>query len=435
MNSSQVFAIILASYPLGVLMATYLPRADIGFSVGSKWIGFSLNPGPFSVKEQTLIIIAASTAIYPAYAIDILAIQRLYFGQNQDPLKPDPHGMNMGWTGGLLLLLTTQCIGFGLAGLFRNWLVYPAHMWWPVNLVISNLLHTFHGKETSFITQKRLGLFKWVVLGITIYQFFPGFIAPVLQSVAFLCLAAGGPSGKLGNQALFPKTASPVDPRPMISQMGSGLRGGGILSLSLSWESIGSLSPMYTPLWAQLNYLFANYAFTWLIIPLLFKSNFWNAQLYPMYSTEAFTTNGTYYNITQVLAPDSFSVDPQKYEDYSPLRLSPFWALTYGCSFATITATITHVLLFHGAEIWKNFNSHSPDIHTRMMQKYREVPYGWYLMLLFSMLGLGMFTVEHWYNELQLKVRLSHLYLLMLYSGGVFYRPSQSDPFSFFRLA
>lgn len=49
----------------------------------------------------------SSSGASSAYAADILAIMDLYF---DTPLSPLPS---------ILLLLTTQCIGFGLAGMQR----------------------------------------------------------------------------------------------------------------------------------------------------------------------------------------------------------------------------------------------------------------------------------------------------------------------------
>jgi hypothetical protein len=202
-------------------------------------------------------------------------------------------------------------------------------------------------------------------------------------------------------------TFSPIDPRPFLSQLGSGLNGGGIGSLSFSWESIGSLAPLYTPFWAQLNYLFANYAFTWVIVPILFQYNFWDAQKFPAFSTDAFTVDGNYYDISAVVN-DNFRFNSTKYDAYSPLRLSPFWALSYGCSFAAITASIMHVIVYHGNEIGYNLKDSTEDIHTKIMRKYKSVPIFWYLLLLAAALGLGMFTVESWHTELQLKVYISN---------------------------
>ncbi|RKO90452.1 OPT oligopeptide transporter protein-domain-containing protein, partial [Blyttiomyces helicus] len=141
------FSIILMTYPCGVLLAKILPDwrigfhwpADVIFARGT-FIGGSLNPGPYNIKEHTLIVVAASTNNGNAYATDILAIQRLFYGPNQNP-------NDVGWCAALLLILTTQCVGYGFAGLCRTWLVNPAAMWWPSNVVLGNILHVFHAKS------------------------------------------------------------------------------------------------------------------------------------------------------------------------------------------------------------------------------------------------------------------------------------------------
>ena len=51
----------LLSYPMGIIMATVLPSKE--FRIGT--YAFSLNPGPFSIKEHVLItIIAAAGGIF-----------------------------------------------------------------------------------------------------------------------------------------------------------------------------------------------------------------------------------------------------------------------------------------------------------------------------------------------------------------------------------
>ena len=386
---------------MGKALEYILPSKSIGFYVMDRFFGFHLNPGPFNFKEHTAIIMTAAAAIDPAYSIEFLSIQRLFFG---DQTRGVDGGIDMGWIGSLLLILSTQLIGFGLVGFFKTVLVDPSYCWWPVNLISSNLLYSCHGSETSRITHKRMIMFKLVLVMAILYQFLPGILMPVLQSVAFVCLFSGGPLGNLGNINLHMPSSSPVDSRPFLSQLGSGLNGGGVGSVSFSWESIGILAPLYTPLWAQMNYLFANYAFTWLIIPLLFQQNFWNAQMFPMYSTDGFNTNGTYYDISKVLDKD-YRLNETEYASYSPLWLSPFWALSYGCSFAAMTATVIHVLLYHGFEIKENlYKETSDDIHTRMMRKYKSIPMMWFIFLLSFSLGLGILTVEYWKNEMQLKV-------------------------------
>ena len=44
-------------------------------------------------------------------------------------------------------MLATQLTGFGLAGLCRRFLVWPASMVWPQNLVACTLLNTLHAED------------------------------------------------------------------------------------------------------------------------------------------------------------------------------------------------------------------------------------------------------------------------------------------------
>jgi hypothetical protein len=50
----------LLSYPIGILLASILPKKYIG--IGK--FGFSLNPGPFSIKEHVLISIMGSAGSF-----------------------------------------------------------------------------------------------------------------------------------------------------------------------------------------------------------------------------------------------------------------------------------------------------------------------------------------------------------------------------------
>lgn len=61
---------------------------------------FSLNPGPFSKKEHLLTSILAGSGSSAAYAGEIISVQDLYYHTD------------LGLIGSLLLLLSTQLIGF-----------------------------------------------------------------------------------------------------------------------------------------------------------------------------------------------------------------------------------------------------------------------------------------------------------------------------------
>lgn len=75
----------------------------------------------------------------------------------------------------ITLILATQLTGFGLAGLCRRLLVYPASMVWPQNLVACTLLNTLHAEEDATsggITRYRF--FMWGVAGAFVFFFLPG---------------------------------------------------------------------------------------------------------------------------------------------------------------------------------------------------------------------------------------------------------------------
>ncbi|KAK8450914.1 hypothetical protein SEVIR_6G121300v4 [Setaria viridis] len=116
----------IASLPIGRLMASTLPEQPIRVPLtGGRWY-FSLNPGPFSLKEHCLITIFAGAGSSTVYALNIIAIVKVFYKRQINPYAA------------MLLAQTTQLLGYGWAGLFRKFLVDSAYMWWPINLVQSN---------------------------------------------------------------------------------------------------------------------------------------------------------------------------------------------------------------------------------------------------------------------------------------------------------
>jgi hypothetical protein len=70
---------------------------------------------------------------------------------------------------------------------------------------------------------------------------------------------------------------------------------------------------------------------------------------------------------------------------------STTFALAYGASFAAISSLIVYTYLHNGKTIWRQYRNSSlekPDIHMKLMRKYKEAPTWWY-MSLFSIVSLG----------------------------------------------
>lgn len=110
------YLIQFLAYPCGLLMAKLLPTARVPLGR----LSFTLNPGPFNQKEHMLITIMANVAFggfngtaYVTYILQVLRLPQYY---NDQTLVN-----NAGWQ--ITIVLATQLIGYGTAGLARRFLV------------------------------------------------------------------------------------------------------------------------------------------------------------------------------------------------------------------------------------------------------------------------------------------------------------------------
>jgi OPT family oligopeptide transporter len=138
---------------------------------------FTLNPGPFNVKEHTLITVMANVVAGGAYATDIIAAQRIFYEQRWSA------------TYQLTLVISTQMIGFSLAGVCRRFLVWPSSMIWPatlVNTALFNTLHSTYGRpEQGHMSRERF--FFLAFLGSFVWYFVPGYLFTALSVFNWVC--------------------------------------------------------------------------------------------------------------------------------------------------------------------------------------------------------------------------------------------------------
>lgn len=121
-----------------------------------------------------------------------------------------------------------------------------------------------------------------------------------------------------------------------------------------------------------------------------------------MEQTHSFDNTGSAYNVTRILTSEK-TLDVAAYREYSPLFLSTFFSLTYGVSFAALSAVIVHTIIFHGAEILergKMARNQDADIHLKLMRKYRDTPNWWYYSLFVVLFALSLVTVLVWDTHL-----------------------------------
>lgn len=118
----------------------------------------------------------------------------------------------------------------------------------------------------------------------------------------------------------------------------------------------------------------------------------------PISSRGSFDNTGNAYDVTRILNDDS-TINLDKYKAYSPLFLSTTFALSYGLSFASITATLTHAFLYFRKQIWtqaRRAMHEQPDIHARLMSAYPRVPEWWYASIFLSMFAAGIISIKVW---------------------------------------
>ena len=81
--------------------------------------------------------------------------------------------------------LSTNFIGYGLAGLTRRFLVYPPQAVWPANLATIALSRAFHTEYNHVVNGWEISRMRWFVCCFTamfVYFWFPGY---VLQAMSY----------------------------------------------------------------------------------------------------------------------------------------------------------------------------------------------------------------------------------------------------------
>uniref|UniRef100_A0A5B6YLK9 Putative oligopeptide transporter 1-like n=1 Tax=Davidia involucrata TaxID=16924 RepID=A0A5B6YLK9_DAVIN len=365
--------------PLGKLMAATLPSKPIPVPL-TKW-SFSLNPGPFNLKEHVLITIFANSGSNSVYAVNIITIVKAFYHRNLHPLAA------------FFLSQTTQMLGYGWAGVFRRFLVDSPYMWWPSNLVQVSLFRALHENEKrpkGGLT--RLQFFFLVFISSFAYYIVPSFLFPSISAFSIGCL-------------IWKNSIT-------AQQLTSGLHGMGIGSFGLDWSTVAGFlgSPLATPAFAIVNILAGFFLLVYIVIPVAYYSNAYEARRFPFFSSHTFDSTGQTYNISRILNDKNFDLNEAAYENYSKLYLSVFFAFTYGLSFATLAATVSHVALFHGktiVQLWRKTTSmlreQIGDVHTRMMKRnYEAVPDWWFYSILLAMVALALLSCEGFGKQLQL---------------------------------
>ncbi|KAI1003041.1 hypothetical protein K3495_g5166 [Podosphaera aphanis] len=385
--SVSIIFLTVISYAAGNAMEVLLPS--------NGFIGKWLNPHSFNSKEHIAILIMAHSASGAAYATEVLAAQKLYYGIVPNTIVA------------ILLLLSSQLLGYGFAGILRNKLVYPTKMVWPQILPLSSLIETLHRDKSEM--RKKFSFFWIIFVIIAAWELFPQYIMPALTGISFFCLA---------NKKSLVFTN--------IFGGSNGNEGLGVLGLSFDWQYISTAS-LFLPLITLANG-FIGYILCIALFCGLYYGNFWDALKFPFLAQQLFSQNSTstsfqLYNQSKILDSNR-ELNTTALEIYG----TPYFAATHASYLLTtnlgVGATLLHIFLwnrgdlegfFGGLQIssLKKFRLSSLfrrqdsvnrrslsatelaklDPHYRQMLVYDEVPAAWYISILIISICLAMFCI------------------------------------------
>lgn len=391
----------LIAFPVGKFCERVLP--DIGFTLFG--VRHSLNPGPFNKKEHMLITIMSTVAVSVPYTNYIIWIQVLprYFGQAwATDVKYQ-----------LLIGISTNFIGYGMAGICRQWLVYPASCVWPSSLVTIAMNSAFHSQASESPTvlgplrsvwrASRMRYFCWAGGAMFLYFWLPNFLFPALSYFSWMTWIA--PQNTLLDVVTGFTNGLGFNPFP-----------------TFDWNVVASQTdPLMLPFFSTFNFFLGALVAGFVVLAVYLTNSFYTAYL-PINSNRPFDHFGAIYNVSRIVN-DKAIFDSSLYEQYSPPFLSAGNLTIYMFFFALYSATVTYGVLYHRSEIaiglrefWTRSKARALkvmgkvngaeeeaetiaerlDVHNRLMKVYPEVPEWWYIICLALAVILGMLGIGLW---------------------------------------
>ncbi|KAK7851328.1 oligopeptide transporter 7 [Quercus suber] len=114
------------------------------------------------------------------------------------------------------------------------------------------------------------------------YYIFPGYLFKMLTSLSWICWTS-------------PKSV-------LAQQLGSGLSGLGLFAFGLDWATISSYlgSPLASPWFATANVAVGYVFVVYILAPICYWLNVFNAKTFPIYSQDLFSSTGQEYNISLI---------------------------------------------------------------------------------------------------------------------------------------
>lgn len=112
----SVFFVQIASNYVGIWLARILPEWNVKVPFTKR--SFSLNPGPFSVKEHVLVTISAASGATYNLGYTPISMSELYFGQKVNPAVA------------IFFMWAIVWVGYSYAALARQFLIHDPYYPW-----------------------------------------------------------------------------------------------------------------------------------------------------------------------------------------------------------------------------------------------------------------------------------------------------------------
>lgn len=376
--SLRASVVQLLLYPSGMLMARVLPHKTLRFW---KW-SINLNPGPWNYKEQMLATIFFSVSAGTPYVSFNIHVQRLSHYYNNQWAD---------WGYQILLILATNFMGFGFAGIIRKFAVYPVRAMWPT------ILPTLALNRALLMPEKKSNINGWTLsrykfffiffLASFFHFWFPNYLFEALSYFNWLSWIA--PENFTLNLVTGFISGLGMNPLP-----------------TFDWNIINWNLALTIPFYSQINQYIGTLLGFFIIIAMYYTNFHWTAYL-PINTSTLYNNKGFRYEVEDVVNERSLFVK-EKYEEIGPPFYSAANLLVYGAfislyPFAFIyEVTLNYKPMWHALKhlggSFKNFRKSTfegfSDPHTIMMKKYGEVADWVFLLVLVVSIVLAIICVQ-----------------------------------------
>ena len=342
----------------------------------------SLNPGPWTFKEQMFATITYNIAIYTTNSYGMILVQK-------SPVFYGLDFISFGYQ--LMLTLFVQLMGMGFAGYLRRFSVYPVKALWPTvlpKIAMNRALTRPEPKENIYgWTISRYKFFYICTIGMFFYYWLPGYLFTAMATFNWMTWIA-------------PQNIT------LAILTGSGL-GLGLFNpiTTFDWNIATSSYPALALPFFSTCTMYIGSILGGFIILAIYYSNMYNTAYLPINSSAAFTNNATSYHVQSVITNNKFN--ETLYQDYSPPFYSAGYVLTVGANFAFYpvyflyimvnqwtTVSTAYVDFYKGLRHGKGNYEGAMDVHSRLMSKYKEVPDWWFLVILFGAIIVSIVFLE-----------------------------------------